>query len=156
MDFGQYKSRDETERLGQGGCQMDADADEDWYLYKVKRNLCTKLQKADKAEFIRNTYSRLEADRDIASIHATTRDLLGIHKAGPPSCFQLAGWTIRKHQDLAEAQMKYYLDKITDKRNSLPKVNLDPLQYLRQAHLRWHPAGRKPKFQLKTVTINIK
>ena len=38
-------------------------------------------------------------------------------------------------------------------RNLLPRVNIDPLQILRSAFLKWLPPGGKPTFQLKSVTV---
>ena len=37
---------------------------------------------------------------------------------------------------------------------SLNKVNTDPMKYIRKAFLRWLPAGGKPTFKLRTVTIS--
>ena len=126
--------------------------DIDWNYFRYMRNLCTKSQKQDKAAYLKATYQRLEDEKDTTNIFGTTRELLGIVRAGPPSCFMVAGIAIRKQRDLAEAQMSYYTNKIIEVRESLPKVNQDPLKYLREAFKRWRPTNGKPKFYLKTVT----
>ena len=126
--------------------------EEDWIAYRVRRNKCTSLQKLDKSKFLRETFSRLETERDTAAIHATARDLLGARRAGPPTMFLLEGKAIRKQTELANALQNYYVSKIESIRNSLPMVRNNPLRYLERLFTRWQPTGSKPQFKLVSVT----
>ena len=143
----EMKNRD-TARL----IAKDTNTDTDWHNFRQLRNLCTKLQRQDRATFFRDTYKRLEEERDTTNIFGITRELLGITRAGPPSCFLVNGIAIRKQKELAEVQMAFYNRKIQEVRESLPKVNQDPLKYLREAFNRWRPINGKPQFNLKTIT----
>ena len=124
----------------------------DWIAYRVRRNKCTSLQKLDKSRFLRDTFTRLETERDASAIHATARDILGSRKAGPPTTFLIEGRTIRKQTELANAQQNYYVSKIGSIRNSLPRVRNNPLRYLEHLFARWTPLGEKPQFRIKSVT----
>ena len=85
----------------------------------------------------------------------TTKKLLGFKRSGPPTCFLKDGKTVRTQNELAEIQatilsrqgQKY-------KKNSLPGVCQDPLQFLKAAYEKWLPLGGTPKFVLKNVTEN--
>ena len=129
-----------------------SDLEADWSEYRRRRNHCTKLQRSDKNAFLRDTFTRLETNNDTAAIFATARDLLGTVKAGPPTSFLQDGQVIRKQKDIANVQMKYYLDKVTAVKASLPRVRNNPLGTLQKLFARWRPLGRKPKFSLKSVT----
>ena len=64
------------------------------------------------------------------------------------------GQNIRKQGDLAKAQTKYYQNKLNDIKDSIPRVNYDPLKYLKRAFSRWLPVGAMPEFQLREVTVS--
>ena len=130
------------------------DDDVDWTNYRTKRNFCIKLQKLDRQKFYREMFDRLEKENDASKIYSTAKDLLGWTKAGPPSCFQLAGRQIFKQKELTEAQAQYYVDKVEGIKKFLPRVNEDPLKYLRRAFNRWRPDGGKPMFVLKNTNTN--
>ena len=127
--------------------------DNDWADFRNRRNHCTKLQKADKATFLKDTFERLEDEKDSGKIHATARDILGIRAAGPPTSFLISGRLVRKQDDLANAQLDYYIEKLDTIRKSLPKVRNDPLRYISKLFKKWNPPGGKPKFSLKSVTV---
>ena len=63
-----------------------------------------------------------------------------------PKRFLVDGNTITKQTDLANAQAKYYSDKVVNIKNNLPKVRTDPLYYLKLAYEQWIPTGRIPEF----------
>ena len=72
------------------------DSEADWSLFRQKRNLCTKLQKRDKANSLRDMFDRIETENESAGLHASTRELLGLKRSGPPRCFLQAGRAIRE------------------------------------------------------------
>ena len=123
------------------------------------RNLFTRLHKRDKANYLKNTFDRMEADNYSASLHTTSKELLGVTRAGPPTCFQQAGYMVRKQQELAEMQSSYYQNKITEIKQSLPRVNQDPLKYLKRAFRRWLPPSIHPfpvLFFISTAQIQVR
>ena len=124
---------------------------QDWMDYRVKRNKCTSLQKRDKSKFLKDTFTRLETERDTAAIHATARDILGSRKAGPPTAFIIEGRIIRKQVDLANAQQDYYVEKIANIRSARPRVRNNPYKYLERLFSRWVPLKQKPVFSLKSI-----
>ena len=94
----------------------------------------------------------MEVENDASKLFSTTRNLLGWQRAGPPTSFLVAGKFISKQKDIAEAQADYYYNKVLQIKNSLPRVNYDPMKFLRRVHQRWNPIGGKPKFSFNTVT----
>ena len=58
---------------------------------------------------------------------------MGWKAAGPPSAFRVEGEIIRKPQQLAEIQNKFYKDKISELTRKLPIDLADPLEVLRAA-----------------------
>ena len=58
------------------------------------------------------------------------KDLMGWSTAGAPSCFLKDGVAVRKQRDIAEMQSAYYVKKVKDIKESIPKVNIGPLKTL--------------------------
>ena len=129
-----------------------SDTDDDWAEYRRRRNMCTKMQRNDKKQFLTETFSRLESTNDTAGIYASARDILGIRRAGPPLAFLQNGNLTRKQSEVANIQMQYYHDKVKSIRESLPLVMNNPLAVLDKLFTRWSPVGGKPSFSLKSVT----
>ena len=107
----------------------------------------------DRNNFYRKLYSDIEEEHDSAKLYSTTKYLLGCSGGGPPNCFLIDGKTSRKQFDIAEILSKHYKDKVTKIKNSLPRVNGDPLKTLKKIFSKWRPSGSRPKFVLKSVTI---
>ena len=126
---------------------------DDWQSYRKLRNLCTSLQRRDKSNYLKNIYESIDKENDAAKLFATTRNLLGNNRAGPPSRFLKAGRSVTKHKQLAEIQAQHYEDKVSRIKELLPRVNSDPLKFIRRAYTRWSPAGGKPTFVLKTTNV---
>ena len=126
----------------------------DWTTFRILRNKCTSMQKKDRNNYLKDTYDKMEAEHDSAKLFSTTRSLLGWQRAGPPSSFNIDGRYVTKQFDIAEAQATFYQDKVNKIKASLPKVNIDTIKYIRKAFLRWLPAGGRPTFKLRTVTIS--
>ena len=124
----------------------------DWAEYKRRRNLCTKIQRADKKKFITDTFNRLEDTKDTAGIYASARDILGIRRAGPPLAFMSNGTLTRKQKEVADIQMQYYCDKVKSIKESLPLVRNNPLAALKKLFDRWSLVHARQSFSLKSVT----
>ena len=130
----------------------ETDTEEAWQEYRNKRNNCTMRQRSDKRKYLQKVYSDIEIENDTSNLFKTTRNLLGWNQPGGPSCLKVDGITYRKQKEIANCQMEFYINKIQNVRNKLPKVNTDPLSTLRKLFSRWIPAGGMPKFVLKCVT----
>ena len=126
-----------------------SDTNEDWSHYRQKRNLCTSLQKKDRASYLSNLYTRMETTNDSKTLYATTKKLIGSISTGPPTSLQVDGKFLRSQKDVANAQSDFYQKKVETIKQSLPGVCHDPLKYLRRAYSRWEPPGGMPKFVLR-------
>ena len=122
------------------------------WIIKTRRNNCTRRQRDDKKKYLQEVYKEIEKENDTSKLFKTTRNLLGWNQPGGPSCLKINGITHRKQKEIANCQMEFYIDKIQNVRNKLPKVNIDPLCTLRKLFRRWIPTGGMPKFELKSVT----
>ena len=130
-----------------------SDLEVDWTDYRQKRNECTRLQRQDKAVHQRRFFEKIEIDKDSGSLFRTTKQLLSLKSAGPPTSLRINGVINCKQSDMANELIKYYVDKVVDIKSRLPRVNIDPLWALKRAYLRWQPTTGKPTFNLKTVTM---
>ena len=126
---------------------------QDWEDYRRRRNECTKRQRKDKSKFLRETFDKIESEKDTGKLHKTTTQLLGSNTAGPPNCLMKDGRTTMKQEEIAEIQSEYYHEKIRKIRNHLPKVNYDPLWLLKKIFHRWNPTNGKPQFKLKQMEV---
>ena len=132
----------------------NTDLDSDWQQYRLKRNMCTSLQKKDKASYYKSLFQKMEDTNDSKKIFSTTKQLLGQTPTSPPTGFLVNGIFIRKQKDIADILAKFYMDKVDMIKDSLPGVNLDPLRILRRALRRWNPPAGNPKFTLKETTTS--
>ena len=130
------------------------DSEENWQEYRIRRNNCTKLQRADKQKYLNEVYEGIEREDDSAKLFSTTKKLLGWNQPGGPTCLKVNGNTLRRQKDIADCQMNYYVGKIEKIRLSLPQVNIDPLYLLKRMFRNWIPAGGMPQFRLQSVTEN--
>ena len=128
--------------------------DSDWMDFKTYRNLCTKRQRNDKSQYNKATLDKLVQETNSKNFFKTSKQILGYKIASPPSSFHLDGVAVSNQKEMANAQARHYAEKITKIKNELPKVNQDPLRYLKRAFSRWRPPGGKPQFSLKSITLS--
>ena len=126
---------------------------EDWADFKARRNDCTSSQRKDRKNHYDSLYKKLESEKDPSKLFKTTKNILGWQMSGPPQGFLKDGRFTAKQAEIAEIQADYYEEKLVRIRKLLPRVNIDPIQTLRSAFLKWLPPGGKPTFKLKSVTI---
>ena len=53
---------------------------------------------------------------------------------------------------MADGLANFFFDKVTKMKESLPRVNRDPLETLRKAYEKWIPLGGMPNFKLESIT----
>ena len=143
-----------SRRDGLRDVARQTDDETDWRNYRVSRNLCSSLQKKDRSSYYKKMFDNIEVEKDAKKLFGNAKNLLGWTSAGPPSCFQVAGRTIRGQKELANEQIKFYENKVIEIKHSLPGVGQDPLRYLRLAFERWNPTNGKPNFKLEYTTIS--
>ena len=112
-------------------------------LYRTRRNDCTKRQRNDRSKHYNELYNSIEVENDSKKLFNTTKNLLGWKQDAPPKGFMIDGKFISKQKEVAEEQAKYYENKIKKIKNSIPKVNFDPLYVLKKAYSRWRPVEQK-------------
>ena len=126
-----------------------SDSDNDWRLYRTKRNLVTSLQKKDRISYYKSLYEKMDSSNNSKMIFSTTKQLLGQVQTGPPTGFLVNGSMIRKQKDMANLLAEFYQNKVKLVKESLPGVGFDPLFILKRAMMRWKPTGGPPKFTMK-------
>ena len=125
----------------------------DWTDYKILRNKCAAQCKSDKKSHFKNLYEKCDNEKDVRSLFRITKSQLGWKSSGPPSSLIVDGKLITAPQKIAEAQNKYFSDKVTSLRNTLPPVTQDPLSILKTAMDRWTKADSRPMFKLQEVSL---
>ena len=123
--------------------------DEDWTQYRIVRNLCTSMQDKDRKQFWKNKLEKIEEEKDAAGLFSQTRSLLSWKKSGSPTSFLIDGKILRKQQEIADAQIDFFAQKIEKLKNKIPKVNFDPLEILKKEFRKWKPEVKTPKMELK-------
>ena len=127
--------------------------DSDWLDFRNLRNQCTNKQRTDRSNHQKDLFLKLISEKDSKLFYKTSKKLLGFKNTAPPTSFRLDGVLTSKQKDLANAQARHYSEKIKKIKNELPKVNQDPLKFLKKAFLRWKPPAGKPEFSFKSVTL---
>ena len=126
----------------------------DWNEYKTARNECTRAQRKDKSNSDREAFKKFEEERDTGKIFGMTRKLLGWTRSGPPTMLVKNGTPYRKQKDLANIQVAYYKEKVDNIKDTIPRVNWDPLFYLREALKKWQPEQPVPVFKFRQVQMS--
>ena len=131
-----------------------SDSENDWQDFRRRRNHCTRMQRQDKNRYYSQMYERIENENDANKLFCTTKKLLGWQQSGPPKGFMIDGRMERRQKYVANYQADYYSEKVKNIKNTLPKVNRDPLETLKRIFDRWAPPKGKPKFNLKSATTS--
>ena len=97
---------------------------EDWRQYRIARNSCTAAQRTDKSKYLKGEFKKLEEENDSGKIFSLTKKLLGWTTCGPPVILKIGNQTLRKQKDVADAQAKFYYEKVENIKNTIPRVKL--------------------------------
>ena len=90
-------------------------------------------------------FEKIENEKD-------SKKLLHWTSSNPPNRFLLDGKLVTKQKVVANAQSKFYKNKVENIKHTLPRVNQDPLYELKLALENWKPVSEVPTFQLKSVS----
>ena len=63
--------------------------EDNWNQYKLLRNECTRLQKAEKKIYLEGMYNNIEKENDTGRLYSLTKQFLGWKSSGPPSRFNI-------------------------------------------------------------------
>ena len=133
----------------------NCDLDTDWTQYRKLRNLATQNMRKDKKLHFKQLYENLEAKNDSQKLFKIIKNQLGLKGSGPPQSLVINGRKITAPKDLAEAQMKFFNEKVEQLISEIPRPTIDPLEMLKKSLERWgSTAGNRNKFSLKEVTVN--
>ena len=125
-----------------------------WKSYKKLRNECTRDQKNVRQEHFRKLFENYEHEHDVKNIHKTTKKLLNLKNGSSPQSFLVDGILIRKPEELANYQMKFFFEKVKTLTNKLQGTNTDPLSWLKKAMINWNKKGKFQKFHFREISIS--
>ena len=126
---------------------------EHWEDYRKERNLCSKNLKKVKNEFYKNMFENFEKTHDSKNIYNVARKLLNWGGVGGPQSFLVDGVLVKRPVDLANLQMKFFVEKVNKLIHSLPATNTNPLKWIRDAMYKWKLKGQLPVFTFTELTL---
>ena len=122
------------------------DSPEDWRHYRSLRNQVTARTRADNKEWQRKQLD--DKENSPTGMWRTLKSWLGWGGGGTPTQLFSEGRLVTSPGGLASCMNKFFLDKVRNLRSSVPTVQTDPLEKMKQAM-----QGRRSSFKLKTVSI---
>ena len=125
----------------------------DWEVYRLLRNKCTKLQSTDKKKATEEIFRDIEKNNDSKKLFSITKKLLNWKSGGPPRKLQENGELHLKAEKIANIQMEHFTKKLIKIRSSLGNPKDDPLRLIKQAFSKWKPKVSVPLFELKTISL---
>ena len=122
------KERDSVQKLA-----SETGDREIWKQYKNVRNTINNRLKYEESNWQKQ---KLDAcGEDSAKVWKSVKGILNWNSSGSPSQLFYNGSLVSKPQEVAEAQNRFFLDKITQIRENLPPPTSDPLAVLRSMML---------------------
>ena len=125
---------------------------QDWNIYKELRNLCSRQVKSDKKEHLDNLYTKYNQEVNTRNTFKLTKELLGWNSPKTPATLKNAdGSIITAPLLIANKQVSYFSDKVSNIIRNLPNTNHDPLTTLRNAMNAWNFKNDRTIMKLKKV-----
>ena len=124
--------------------------DNNWNLYKIQRNKCTKLVNKDKDNFFTEKYEKHIKENDAKNQYSTSKKQVGWATGGS---FLMGGKIISAPQKVAQIQLEYFEEKIKKIMRKLDGNKEDPLKYLKIAMQKWSHKDGRPKLKLRTLNL---
>ena len=119
------KERNDAQKLA----SVTKDPD-DWRLYKHLRNTATAKMKLEKKNW--ETSKLSSTDHDCGTLWKNVKSFLGWNNSGPPSQLFYNGQFHNSPARLASTMNNFFLDKVAQLRQRIPRVDTDPLAKLRE------------------------
>ena len=126
---------------------------EDWAIYRVERNRCTKLIRKAKKEHHQNLFAQIQQENYTKKLYRLTKEVLDVQENCMPQQFLENGVLIRKPEQMANLQNYFYKKKIDDLVKNLRPPTGDPLSYLKNAIEKWEEKDRVPEFNFREITM---
>ena len=119
------KERNDAQKLA----SVTKDPD-DWRLYKHLRNSATAKMRLEKKNW--ETSKLSSTDHDCGTLWKNVKSFLGWNNSGPPSQLFHNGQFHNSPARLASTMNNFFLDKVAQLRQRIPRVDTDPLAKLRE------------------------
>jgi hypothetical protein len=103
---------------------------DDWRLYKHLRNSATAKMRLEKKNW--ETSKLSSTDHDCGTLWKNVKSFLGWNNSGPPSQLFHNGQFHNSPARLASTMNNFFLDKVAQLRQRIPRVDTDPLAKLRE------------------------
>ena len=110
---------------------------EDWQLYRTARNKCTAAVTRNRKDYWKDKFSKFQQENNVKGLYSQIKQQMGWKEAGPPNALLNAGNIVRKPQQIANVQNRYYKQKLIELEDKLPRNSDDPLKILKAAFTRW-------------------
>ena len=117
-----------------------------WKLYRTLRNECTSRVKKERVNFFEKNYTELEKSHDVRGTYEMMKNQAGWKISGPPRNFLINGKMDNSPIRMANAQLDYFNDKLSEIQNSLPRNNTDPMEILEDALAKWDKTATREVF----------
>ena len=125
----------------------------DWSIYKKWRNKCTEKMRSDKKKHFQKMYDEYDEKGDIKNLYRATKEQLGWHTGGPPQSLVVNGVRISAPKKIADCMQNYYVKKMKDLMETLPRVRENPLKTLEKSIEKWENRGiNRPILKLQKIT----
>ena len=118
---------------------------DDWRFYKHLRNAATAKMKVEKRNW--ETMKLNNSEHDSSTLWKNIKSWLSWNNSGPPSKLFHNGQFVNSPAGLASTMNNFFIDKVTQLRQTIPRVDRDPLAKLRET-LR----DRQCSFKFRPVT----
>ena len=98
----------------------------DWVNYKILRNRVSNLLKAEKRSWQKSKLNQIAAD--CSNTWKFAKSWLGWVSGGPPTQLCINGVLISKPSEIAKTLNEFFIQKVKNIVQNLPKINYDPLK----------------------------
>ena len=142
------KERDDLRELARNSRRQ-----EDWESYKVARNRCVKEVEKCKNEHHQKLFTDIEKEKSTKNLYRMAGELLDRKDGTTPQEFLQGGNIIRKTEQMAEMQMKFYEQKVEGLLDKIPISGRNPYETLEKSLDRWEKKDSFEKFKFRSITI---
>ena len=123
-----------------------------WEQYRQLRGQCNKAVKTDRVNHFKEKYEMFENNNDSKGTYNLIKTQAGWKNPGAPTQYIVEGKVVTSPQKMAEAQMKFFDDKIRKMQEQLPVSLIDPLHYLNDAVEKWGGINNVDEFNIREAT----
>ena len=119
-------------------------------MHLSQDNLCSCLGKSKCND--KNEYNTNGGHMDV-QLYGLTKEICNIKTGNAPQRFLHNGQLIRKHSDMTNLQLTYYVDKVKNLLSLLKPSNRNPLRLLNRAMENWEHKDKRPIFKFREISL---